>query len=166
MSNCLIKGGAYWETAQKSGKATSVNHNRRIKNESNVHAKGGKKSQHGAFCFWLAGEAAIILANHRTKAIKLTNHLKERAYGGRKGRENMRGKTSGFGCHCNCLRSKSEYCIQYWTKHDSQIQFSLKKQVITYVFLAAMNAEMFWFRNFRIRGMQLANTRCWLMNSN
>ena len=42
--NRLIKGGAYWETAQKSGKATSVNHNRRIKNESNVHAEGGKKA--------------------------------------------------------------------------------------------------------------------------
>ena len=34
--------------------------------------KRQEKSQHGAFCFWLAEEAAIILANHRTKAIKLT----------------------------------------------------------------------------------------------
>ena len=29
-----------------------------------------------------------------------------------------------------------------------------------------MKAEMFWFKNLRIKGIQLANTRCWLINSN
>ena len=44
----LSKGGAYWETAQKSGQPTSVNHNGRIKNESTYTQKAGKKP---AWCF-------------------------------------------------------------------------------------------------------------------
>ena len=43
---------------------------------------------------------------------------------------------------------------------------ALKAKKRTYVFFAEMKAEMFWFKNFRIKGIQLANTRCWLINSN
>ena len=43
---------------------------------------------------------------------------------------------------------------------------ALKAKKRTYVFFAEMKAEMFWFKNLRIKGIQLANTRCWLINSN
>lgn len=35
-----------------------------------------------------------------------------------------------------------------------------------YLFLAVMYDMMFWLKNFRMSGMQLAKTRCWAMYSN
>ena len=35
-----------------------------------------------------------------------------------------------------------------------------------YLFLAVIYETIFWLKNFKTRGIQLANTRCWLINSN
>lgn len=44
--------------------------------------------------------------------------------------------------------------------------FCKSKRFWKYLFLAVMYDMMFWLKNFRMRGMQLANTRCWAMYSN
>ncbi len=38
--------------------------------------------------------------------------------------------------------------------------------VSTYLFLAVTYELMFWLKNLRTRGIQFANTRCWLIYSN
>ena len=71
------------------------------------------------------------------------------------------------GCSPMTQEGKSNKAMLKIKNWKNENKFHQNKTIFrSYLFLLAMYAMIFWLKNFKTNGIQLANTRCWDINSN